>query len=200
MLAGRSQNTKELEVTGREDQTGLLRNSDRIKIKFGSYGIDIIENDNNIRVSSLYSLHHGQKINRTIAVVAYPDVIEAAFVREHEAIINGQSIGVVFEQHGWAIYKQHQFIGEFKIPAECIGNHWLFGTGTVPPAIHSYSLVVSKNGSSFNYAMIAEVHHPDFLRLKDLQTIYTQGCDKHQAQTRKTQDFLDIVKSKLSGL
>ena len=183
-----------------ENRLSSLRNSDRIQIKFGNYGIDIIENDSSIRVSSLYSLHDGVKINRTFAVVAYPEVIEAAFKHEHGAIINGQSIGIVFAQNGWAIDKQHRYFGEIEISPGPSGTRTLFsGIGT-RPAIHIYSLVVKKDNSEFEYALIADVHHPDFLQLDDLVAIYGQGPDNYLTETQSVGGFLDIVKTKIQGL
>jgi len=196
MLVSRSQNTNQGENAVAENQVRPLRNSDRIKIKFGSYDIDIIENDANIRVSKLYSTHHGQKVNRTIAVVSYPDVIEAAFENEHQAIVDGQSIGEVFEHNGWMIQKHHQYLGEIELPSECSDSHRLFGPGTQRPAIHIYSLDVSKNHSNFTYAVIAEVHHPEFLQLQDLESIYGQGHE----DTGDVYDFLQIVSTKIQGL
>ena len=200
MLVSRSQNTNQAEVTVGKNHSQTLRNSDRIQIRFGSYGLDIIDNDEQIRVSKLYSTHDGLKINRTFAVVAYPDIIESAFKKEHEAIINGQSIGVVFEHNGWEIEKHHQYLGEIELPTDNPGTHSLFGTGADRPAIHIYSLVVNKNNSSFNYAQIAEVHHPEFLQLKDLQAIYGHEPDRHLADTRNVQDFLEIVKTKIQSV
>lgn len=200
MLVSRSQNKNQGETAIAENQVRPLRNSDRIKIKFGSYNIDIIENDINIRVSKLYSTQHGLRTNRTLAVVSYPDVIDAAFEKEHEAIVNGESIGVVFEQNGWTIDKHHQYLGEIGIPAEYAGNDPLFGTATNHPAIHIYSLLVSKNAYRFNYALIAEIHHPEFLQLEDLEAIYGHGTDQREEDTRRVEDFLRIVRTKIRGL
>ena len=178
-----------------------LRNSDRIKMKYGSYGIDIIENRDKIRVSNLYSIHNGVKTNRTFAVVAYPSLIEPAFKKEHEAIINGQSIGVVFEQNGWEIKKHHLYFGEIEMLPEHYGDHSLFSDiGTGHPAIHVYSLVVAKDNSEFEYAAIAEVHHPDFLQLKDLRTIYGQGSNSNLVPDESVLNFLEIVRGKIQGL
>ena len=93
MLISCSTNTNPGGSSTEENHSRPLRNSDRIKIKYGSYGIDIIENGDNIRVSNLYSTHNDVKTNRTFAVVAFPDIIEAAFKTEHQSVINGQSIG-----------------------------------------------------------------------------------------------------------
>ena len=200
MLVSRSQNKNQCKSAVAESPARPLRNSDRIKIKFGSYDIDIIENDINIRVSKLYSTRDGLRTNRTLAVVSYPDFIDAAFEKEHEAIVNGQSIGVVFEQNGWTIDKQHQYLSEIQIPAEYAGKDPLFGTATNRPAIHIYSLLVSKNTYRFNYALIAEIHHPEFLQLEDLEAIYGHGADPHAEDTWRVQDFLQIVKTKIQGL
>ncbi len=178
-----------------------LRNSARIQNRFGNYGIDIIENKSGIRVSNLYSIHDGVKTNRTFAVVAYPDCIEEAFKQEHEAIINGQSIGVVFEQNGWEIDKLHQYFGEIELPSDMSGTHSVFDRiDTHKPAIHIYSLMVKKDDCEFEYAFIAEVHHPDFQKLEDLKAIYGQTPDNPMIASQRVNDFLDIVKTRIQGL
>ena len=146
MLTSCSKNTIRGGVPVEGRHSGRLRNSDRIKIRFGSYDIDIIEYGPKIRVSNLYSTDNGVKTNRTCAVVAYPDLIEPAFKKEHDAIINGQSIGVVFEQNGWEIKKHHLYFGEIEMPPKQYSDYSLFGDiGTGHPAIHIYSMVVAKD-------------------------------------------------------
>jgi len=201
MLISGSTNTNPGETSAEDNRSRRLRNSDRIQIKYGSYGIDIIENGDNIRVSNLYSTENGIKTNRTFAVVAFPRLIEAAFKNEHEAIINGQSIGVVFEQNGWEIRKNHLYFGEIDMSAEHYGDHSLFSDiGTGHPAIHVYSLGVAKDDAEFEYAAIAEVHHPDFLQLEDLQAIYGQGSNSKLAPDASVLNFLEIVRSKIREL
>lgn len=201
MLISCSTNSKPGEISTGENQSRPLRNSDRIQLKYGSYGIDIIENGDKIRVSNLYSTHNGVKTNRTFAVVAYPDLIEAAFKKEHETIINGQSIGVVFEQNGWEIQKHHLYFGEIEMPPRHYGGDSLFSDiGTGHPAIHVYSLVVAKDDLEFEYAAIAEVHHPDFLQLEDLQAIYGQGSNSNLEPDASVRNFLEIVRNKIQGL
>jgi len=201
MLVSCSKNNDQRGTSIKEKHSRRLRNSDRIKIKYGSYNIDIIENEPRIRVSNLYSTQNGIKTNRTFAVVAYPSPIEPAFKNEHEAIINGQSIGVVFEQNGWEIQKHHLYFGEIEMPTENYGDHSLFSDiGTSHPAIHIYSLVVAKDNSEFEYAAIAEVHHPDFLQLEDLQAIYGQGSKSKLAPDKSVLNFLEIVRTKILEL
>ena len=184
-----------------ETQVAELGNSDRIRLKFGSYGIEIVENGARIRVSNLYSTNDGVKTNRTFAVVMYPGVIEPAFAKEHDAIINGQSIGIVFKEHGWRIEKHHQYVGELDVGPDFSAIHAVFGDiGEVRPVIHVYSLLIKKDNAQFHYASIAEVHHPDYLGLDDLREIFGNEFSGRMEKSLDTTDFLKIVESKMQGV
>ena len=200
MLVSYPAKTNQSENASAETQVSELGNSDRIRLKFGSYGIEIVENGLRIRVSNLFSSANGVRTNRTFAVVMYPDVIEPAFGKEHEAIINGQSIGIVFKEHGWTIEKHHQYIGELDVRSGIAAVHSVFGDiGDVRPVIHVYSLLIKKNHKQFHYASIAEVHHPDYLGLEDIRNIYGNEFDGSLEKDRDTADFLRIVESKMQG-
>lgn len=176
-----------------------LGNSERIRTKFGSYGIEVLESGQGIRVSNLYSIDKGVKTNRTFAVVAYPEVIEPEFSKEHDAIINGQSIGIVFRNNGWVVDKRHQYFGQIETPSACSDVEAVFGDiGKTRPAIHVYSFFVSKDNSEFRYASIAEVHHPEYLGLEDLYTIYGDVSDSVFEKREDVESFLEIVKTKMS--
>jgi hypothetical protein len=41
-----------------------------------------------------------------------------------------------------------------------------------PLALDAYVLEVTKEGSTFEYAAIVEIHHPDYLALVDVEAIY----------------------------
>jgi hypothetical protein len=141
------------------------------------------------------------KINRTFAVVVYPTTIQPSFSKEHEAIIKGQSIGIVFKKNGWVIDKRHQYFGEISATSDFSAFSKVFHSiGTAQPAIHIYSFFVSKNGSEFHYASIAEVHHPEYLRLEDLSTIYGAEFDTHQVKSKNVNDFLEIVRTKMQSI
>ena len=201
MLASDSAKIRKGESLHSENQPSDLANSDRIRLKFGNYGIEVVENGLRIRVSNLYSKLAGVKTNRTFAVVMYPAVIEAAFKEEHDAILNGQSIGIVFKEHGWLIDKRHQYIGELEPLADFSGVNSVFGDiGSVNPVIHVYSLFIKKDNAVFHYASIAEVHHPDYLDLDKLNTIYGSKFDSSLAKDQDTIDFLKIVASKMQAV
>jgi len=198
MLASNPTKTLQSESPAAEKQASDLGNSDRIRLKFGNYGIEIVENGLRIRVSNLFSTTDGLQTNRTFAVVMYPAVIEPAFQKEHEAIINGQSIGIVFKDNGWIIDKRHQYIGELEALTDFSDVHSLFGDiGEVQPVIHVYSLIVKKDNAEFHYASIAEVHHPEYLDLEELTAICGSEVDSAIVKDRDTIDFLKIVESKM---
>jgi len=162
--------------------------TERIARKFGSYGIEVIEYKDNIRVSNLYSYEAAGPICRTFAVVALTERVEAAFSAKHDLVTEGGSIGTVFKSHGWDIHKHHQYIGDLEIDSRSkrIGRLMRID----PPAslaIHIYVFAISKNGSSFDYAMIAEVHHPAYLTSTVLRSIYGNeySGDKNQGEVRQ---------------
>jgi hypothetical protein len=147
-----------------------LLNSERIAQRFGSYGISVLESDARIRVSNLYSEGEGGRVCRTFAVVRYPATIDPALAAEHEEIVRGGSIGAVFASRGWRVGKSNlRFL-------EIDASPRVAALMRVPPrtalAAHAYVLDVSKAGRTLEYALLVEIHHPDYLRLADLGAIY----------------------------
>ena len=172
-------------------------NSELITQKFGTYGIEIIENENNIRVSNLYSYEASERICRTFAVTTLIEQIETVFSVEHDLITKGESIGTVFKNHGWNVAKQHKFIGNLEIDNQSKRISRLMGIE--PPlslAIHIYVLVISKHKKSFNYAIIAEIHHPAYLTSTMLKSIYGSEYSGTNNMT-EVKKILTLVNSKL---
>lgn len=185
-------------IAGCSIEVGTL-NSDRIARKFGNYGIELIENKNNTRVTSLYSMETAGAVCRTFAVVGLTDRVDASFAAEHALISEGGSIGAVFRRHGWHIQKRHLYIGEIAIDSQSARVVRLMRIE--PPtsaALHIYLFAISKNGATFNYATIAEVHHPEYLTLSDLRLIYGRrysGDDDREA----VRPVIDLVRNKFRG-
>jgi len=158
--------------------TRPLLNSERIKQQFGSYGIDVLEDDGAVRVSSLYSTQGSQKITRTLAVVIYPADVPQQIQAEDQAIRSGGSMGEVFTRSGWQVEKENLYLGEIQACADFDEIYSLMGRiGRVNLAVHVYRLSVCRAGSCFAYAILSEVHHPDYLRLRDLREIYGSSGD-----------------------
>lgn len=171
-------------------------NSERIARKHGNYGIDVIENKENTRVSNLYSLEAGRRICRTFAVVGLSDEIDPSFAAEHVRIVDGGSIGAVFKRNGWSIEKRHLYIGEIPIGQQAVRLTRLMRIKTPATlAVHLYVLEISKGGNSFEYAMIAEVYHPDYLSLPVLWSMYGSeySGDKNRKDARQ---ILEHVRKK----
>jgi len=158
-----------------------LLNSERIEKKFGGYGIDVLYNSTRLRVSNLYD---GKKITRTLAVVDYPETIDSAFSKEHEAIVNGGSIGSVFKAQGWKIEKKNIYLGELSPSAEYNRLYTLMGN--IPPtklSVWIYVFYIRKEGKEFPYATISEVYHPDYLSLAALSCI-VKDADAYLERTK----------------
>jgi hypothetical protein len=148
-------------------------NSERIRQSFGSYGVDVLANDENRRVSSLYSSVGSDKTTRTYAVVDFIEATKSNLGTEHALIEAGGSIGEVFRDAGWSIDKRHLFIGEFFVPVTYTEIGALMRVNLPEHlAADVYLFVVSKNDRSYNYATITEIHHPDYLSGADLKRIY----------------------------
>ena len=152
---------------------GPLLNSERIAETFGSYGVDVIQANDEGRVSSLYSLSGGEKITRTFAVVTYTGQARRAFSSEHAAVVSGQSLGAVFKSAGWEIDKVNIFVGEMEIPQK-YGLLAELMQLDLPQflAAHAYQFIIRKDGRSYDYARIVELHHPGYLSVADLEAIY----------------------------
>ena len=174
----------------------LELNSERISRKYGNYHLELIDNKDNIRVSNLYSMGPAGKVCRTFAVVGLSEDVDTSFTSEHAMILDGGSIGAVFRRHAWAIEKRHLYIGTMPIGGQAVRLTRLMRIE--PPAtaaVHIYVLVISKNGRSFDYAMIAEVHHPDYQTIGDLWSLY--GSDYSADRNRKDAgQILKLVRGK----
>jgi hypothetical protein len=146
-----------------------LLNSERIAAVFGNYGIEVLEQDEAVRVSNLYSEAGGERTCRTFAVVRYGGV-DAELRKEHAAIVAGGSIGAVLAGAGWEVRKTHLRYGSVEAtPRLASLMHIAVGT---PLAAHVYALDVAKAGRTLEYAALVEIHHPDYLRQSDLAEIY----------------------------
>ncbi len=180
------------------EQLRPLLNSERIQLKFGSYGIDVLESGSEIRVSNLYSLDDDQKITRTFAVVQYPATVDPRFAQEHQVILNGGSIGAVFKRNGWSVIKRHLYFGEVEESTDYAGIYRLMGNiDPIELAVHVYELAVRKNDTQLSYARIAEVHHPAYLAFDELRRIYPQLFDELLVKSGSTDGFLETITHKM---
>jgi hypothetical protein len=147
-----------------------LLNSERIEREFGSYGIEVVYSDSGLRLSNLYSTHDGHRITRTFAIVGYPGSVPPDYAAEHRAILDGASIGATFRSAGWNVVKDNLLIDE--VPAFAPLTEGMQTSAGALLALHAYELDVARNGERYAYAVIVEIHHPDYLDRADLLRIY----------------------------
>lgn len=149
-----------------------MLNSERIEMRFGSYGIEVLSSDETIRVSNLYSTdsESGRQTTRTFALVEYPARVRSDYYEEHAAILAGGSIGATFSASGWKVLKSNLWFGEIGSTGRLETMMRLVGPSRL--AVHVYELEVERSGSRLPYARIVEVHHPDYLSLEWVQAIY----------------------------
>ena len=165
----------------------VLLNSERIEQKFGSYGIDVLASEAGLRRSSLYSGNGDDRICRTYALVRFRPERDASIEPQHATVLAGNSLGEVFKASGWGIHKQTLHIGEMRLAAadnEIARLMQLDRSATV--ALHIYQLVLERDQQIFEYATIAEAHHPDYLSESDLLSIYAYD-------SKLTIDQVDLV-------
>ena len=177
-----------------------LLNSERIELTFGSFGIEVVSEGPGLRVSNLYSIEGDARICRTFAVVAYPERIDPVLAETHARVRGGRPIGETFSAAGWSIRKVHRYFGEIS------GLHVrprvaaLMGLESpAVAAIHVYVLVVSRDGQTFDYATIAEVHHPDYLALEDLRALYGADVRRLGVQSEGIRPILANVRRELAA-
>jgi hypothetical protein len=147
-----------------------LLNSERIEQRFGSYGVEVLAQDSEVRVSNLYSGAEGASTCRTFAVVRYPPRIDPLLADAHAAIVAGGSIGAVFTAQGWQVRKTHLHYGELRASATLAGLMHVASGARL--AAHVYVLDVVKDEQTREYAALVEIHHPEYLRVADLESIY----------------------------
>jgi hypothetical protein len=147
-----------------------LLNSERIAASFGSYGVEVLEQNAAVRVSNLFSGTGSEKTCRTFAVVQYASPTHPELRQEHAAIVAGGSLGADFAARGWEVRKTHLYYGEGAASPKLAALMRVPAGATL--AEHAYVLDVVKTGRAIEYAALVEIHHPDYLGLTDLAEIY----------------------------
>jgi len=146
-------------------------NSDRIRQRFGSYGVKILRQDQQLRVSNLYSVHGERSICRTFAVVRFAQPTAAELGAEHAAIVAGGSVGEVLRQHGWQVEKRRLQLTTLAAAPQSEASRLMGLTEPTTLAVDVYRLNVRRGKLVLPYAVIAEIHHPDYLDTMTLEAM-----------------------------
>jgi hypothetical protein len=149
-------------------------NSERIKDRFGTYGVEIIDQNDSTRRSNLYSTHDGVSVSRTYAVVEFvgSNIVDMSEV--HDKVIDGASIGSTLKDDGWQIRKETIYVGTLDLPG--LGHpiaQLMRLQKDADLAVHAYNLHIEKASMSVQYATIIETHHPAYLTESELRQLYS---------------------------
>ncbi len=183
------------------ESKNTLLNSERIEQKFGSYGIDIVQSDNQSRVSFLYSLdpnnkNKNKKNYHTLAIVKFKETRQVSII--HERILNGGSIGKSFKKEGWEIDKTNHQMMVISNPDKLLFKSWLPQISNENLALHFYELNVKTENYYYLYAEILEIHHPKYLGFSDITEIYS--LDEETQNNEKLLSMLNFILNSKSAL
>lgn len=153
-----------------EERSTPALNSERIEQRFGSYGIELLDQTDAVRTASLYSLEDGETVTRTFAVTRYTDSSDGRLAGVHERILAGGSIGATLAEAGWTVHRRHLWIGE--VPATTGIGSLMHIDAAARLAVHVFHLEVSRGNEHLPYATIAEIHHPDYLDHAGIEELF----------------------------
>jgi len=179
------------------DQLRPLLNSERIQNCFGSYGVEIIEQEGNLRISSLFSLDGDQRITRTLAISEFADKLPPDLLPVYQFIREGASMGSTLEAAGWRVEKHHRYLGETPITSgfSCMtGLVELHAESGLMLAVQVYDLWVLKETQEVRFALLAELHDPRYLTLFDLRNIYPAVASQFSQPDAASERLLDRAK------
>jgi hypothetical protein len=108
-----------------------------------------------------------------VAIVDFAFPVDDRISAEHRAIIAGASIGQTFRDSGWRIEKETLVISETGPEEYAWGIAGLMRIDSKQPlAIHRYRFVVAKGRLKIYYASITEIHHPEYMNVRQLRAIF----------------------------
>lgn len=146
-------------------------NSERIEQRYGSYGVELIEQGRDVRLSCLFSSHGAHQVCRTVAMVWFEHPVDPGLAEADRLIRGGASIGATFQRLGWHVDKANIDIGEFRLTSPVMGARMDIAVPAVL-AMHIYRFRAARDGRRLNYATIVELHHPDYLDRSDVERLY----------------------------
>lgn len=149
-------------------------NSERIEARFGSYGVEILEQNAARRVTCLYSGSGAARRCRTLAIVRFADPPPAPLVDELADIRAGASLGATLAAGGWRVEKVNRYLGEIAADSAIAHSAVAYfspieATGL---AVHIYDLNARRGAERLPVAALLEIHDPAYLGAGDVQKIY----------------------------
>ncbi|MEM9401631.1 MAG: hypothetical protein AAGA44_03965 [Pseudomonadota bacterium] len=154
-------------------------NSDLIRDRFGSYHVDVLRRDADTRVSALSSDDAGQRICRTFAITRFLAGREQVDSSVLQQIDEGGSIGATLRRAGIEVDKQTLDIRDVPISqATHASLQPMRLDAPVTLALHIYTLGIRRDTDAMPFAIIAELHHPDFLSSAQLSALFLLSAEQ----------------------
>lgn len=168
-----------------DSMRGLL-NSERIKLIFGDFGVELLLQEGNLRVSNL----HSKGVMRTCAVVNYVLPVPAWLENTHNKIYKGSSIGQTIKNDGFDLIKEDSYFGLIQLPKFAKDK---MEKDEKSAAVYIYQLVVKNPETSESrfYCTITEVYSPLYLTYGDLCLLSPEGTQKYTVINESVQKHLD---------
>ena len=178
-----------------------LLNSERIEQQFGSYDLSLLSQSDSLRVSNLFSTRDGVSTTRTLALVQFSSwATDPAIDSIHQQILAGASIGATFKKAGWKVSKHGHHFGSYDVVGNTSDATLIRDLMRLELpaqlAFHVYELQVDNGQRTVSYAQLVELHHPEYLRLADLESIYPKPVTASGSSGHDDED----IKTTLSGL
>ncbi|WP_131783514.1 hypothetical protein [Legionella gresilensis] len=174
------------DITELQNMKGLL-NSQRIKLLFGHYGIDLVFQEGNFRISNL----HSDGIMRTCAIVNFSLPIPDWLKTTHNKIYSGSSIGQTIKDQGFELVKEDAYFGIINLPKAVKDK---METDEDSAAVHIYQLLVKNPeiSESIVYCTISEIQSPLYFTLEDLRQL--------NPESRKYSELTELVQKTLKDI
>jgi hypothetical protein len=180
-----------------------LLNSQRIESCFGSYGVEVLKQEGNLRIVSLYSQDGQGRFTRTLAISEFADDLPLDLQPAYQAIREGASMGATLQAAGWNVEKRDRYLGQLPASgvAACLSG-WAQPTTEASAAqaelaVQVYDLYVYRGDESVRFALLAEIHDPGYLDLHDLRAL---AEPESESLTHGTDDGAAGVLQQLAGL
>lgn len=181
-----------------------LLNSERIANRYGNYGIEVVFQSSDHRISNLYSTDDGTRITRTLAVVIFLQPVSPSIAALHKSVLSGQSLGATFKNNGWHVSKVNLDIETLVVGNDGGKIQGLMGLADEHElALHTYLVRLSRGdplegevrqaSESIDYAVIAELHHPDYLDVEAVKAIHGETMDVSESGQSFTEPMRRVL-------
>tara|TARA_B110000879_G_C11108569_1_gene486369 strand:- start:592 stop:1233 length:642 start_codon:yes stop_codon:yes gene_type:complete len=176
------------------DELTPMLNSQRILRLFGTYGIEVLYQNDKFRISNLYSSDEDKNTMRTCAFVNFCNPVAPSLLDTHRSIVAGSSMGATLAKNGFKIIKTPIFFGESNLPTEIKTQ---MNVESASCAVHVYKMsVLNQNESVVNdYCIISEVHSPSYITCNTLARIYPEEYIRHNQMNEQAKEQLENIEN-----